>query len=209
MRITISRDGGKTWDRAASRVAWIPHGTEHDSYDRLVIGAVPPLRVGDEDWFYVTVIDGDHLGIRANAGQTPYYRHRLPKGQVALYTQKHNRYVSLTAGNTPEVLITRDVQCEGGALQLNADASRGSIRLAVAPAGPVMGYDETVSLDAPHVRALKPLDGFGFYDCVPVLADGIEQTVQFRNAEVASLKGKAICLLFEMVDADLYACRIV
>ena len=53
MRITISRDGGRTWDRTSSRVAWIPPGTAEESYDRLVIGPTPPVRVGDEDWFYV------------------------------------------------------------------------------------------------------------------------------------------------------------
>ena len=36
MRIAVSRDGGKTWDRTASREAWIPHGTRQHSYDRLV-----------------------------------------------------------------------------------------------------------------------------------------------------------------------------
>ena len=60
MRITISRDGGLTWDRTSSREAWIPHGTEHDSYDRLVISALPPVHVGDKDWFYTEVLDGDH-----------------------------------------------------------------------------------------------------------------------------------------------------
>ena len=44
MRITLSRDGGRTWDRTASRQAWIPHGTEQDSYDRLVITPTPPVQ---------------------------------------------------------------------------------------------------------------------------------------------------------------------
>ena len=28
-----NHDGGRTWDRTCSREAWIPHGTEQDSYD--------------------------------------------------------------------------------------------------------------------------------------------------------------------------------
>jgi hypothetical protein len=51
MRITLSRDGGRTSDRTSSQEAWITHGTEEDSYNRLVIFAAPPVRVDDEDWF--------------------------------------------------------------------------------------------------------------------------------------------------------------
>ena len=57
---------GPSWDRTSSREAWIPHGSEEDSYDRLVLWPMPPIRVGDEDWFYMDVIDGDHLITRNN-----------------------------------------------------------------------------------------------------------------------------------------------
>jgi hypothetical protein len=43
LRITISRDGGRTWDRTSSRQAWIPHGTEDNSYDRLAISPIQPV----------------------------------------------------------------------------------------------------------------------------------------------------------------------
>ena len=51
MRVVVSRDGGHTWDRTVSREAWIPHGTEQDSFDRCVRIAAAPVRMGDEDWF--------------------------------------------------------------------------------------------------------------------------------------------------------------
>ncbi|HJN15724.1 MAG TPA: hypothetical protein QGH10_09550, partial [Armatimonadota bacterium] len=125
LRITLSRDGGKTWDRTSSREAWIPHGTEEDAYDRVVIGSLPPLRVGDEDWFYVNVMDGDHLVIRNNPLQNPYYHNRVVKHNTALYVQKHNRYVSLRAGTQPEVLISKPMIVDGDTLRLNVDASHG------------------------------------------------------------------------------------
>ena len=71
MRITISRDGGRTWDRTSSREAWIPHGSEEDSYDRMVLWCSPPVRVGDEDWFYTGVVNGNHLTTRSDADQGP------------------------------------------------------------------------------------------------------------------------------------------
>ena len=210
MRITISRDGGITWDRTSSREAWIPHGTEQDSYDRLVIGAQPPVRVGDEDWYYVQVINGDHLGVRNDPQQSAYYRGRLPQHQVALYVQKHNRYVSLTARNQQEVLITRPVTVAGTELQLNVDASRGVVRVGIAAADPVMTFDDTTPSAAPHLLVKRALPGFSFDDCEPVMANSIEHAVRFKNgASLESLKDKQVCLLFEMFDADLYGFRIV
>jgi hypothetical protein len=212
MRITLSRDGGKSWDRTSSREAWIPHGTEEDSYDRLVIGACPPVRVGDEDWFYVLVIDGDHLVIRNNPAQSAYYADRLVRHQIALYTQKRNRYVSLRAGHQPEVLITRPFAVEGGELQLNVDASLGWVRAALAPAGAV---DTALgSSTAAHVLWSESggfdrlLPGFGFGDGEVVRGDHPEVAVRFRG-DLGSLCGQQVRLLLQMADADLYGFRFV
>jgi hypothetical protein len=208
MRVTISRDGGITWDRTSSREAWIPHGAEEDSYDRLVVGAQPPVAVGDEDWFYADVIDGDHLGIRNNAEQSLYYHDRLPRHQIGLYVQKRNRYVSLTARSQPEVLITRPVTVTGGSVQLNVDASRGEVRVGVAAAEPVLTFDESTPSTAPHLLENRLLPGFGVDDCRPILANSVEHTVEFKG-DLGSLRSRPVCLLFRMVDADLYGFRIV
>ncbi|MSP12036.1 MAG: hypothetical protein EXR62_03660 [Chloroflexi bacterium] len=208
MRITISRDGGRTWDRTASREAWIPHGTEEDSYDRLVIGSLPPMRMGEEDWFYVTVIDGDHLGIRNNAAQTPYYHQRLPRHQVGLYVQKHNRYVSLSTRTQPEVLITNPVTVGGSVLQLNVDASRGVVRVGIAAAEPVMTYNGTTPSTAAHLYQGQMLPGFTFEDCQPVDVNSIEHTVRFTGVDgLAALQGRAVRLLIQVQHADVYGFR--
>ena len=206
IRITISRDGGKTWDRTISRQAWIPHGTEQRSYDRLVIGCLPPITVGDEDWFYCNVIDGDHLSVRNNALQDPYYHDCPTKHQTALYIQKRNRYVSLTTANRKEVLLTKPFVVEGQSLQLNVDASRGSIRVAVISAEPVSILDGSTTTKAPHILFEENIiKGFSFDDCEPVYSDSIEQTVRFKNnADISCLYGRKICVAFEIFDADLY-----
>jgi len=207
MRITLSRDGGLTWDRTSSREAWIPHGTEDDSYDRLVIFPLPPIAMGDEDWFYICVINGDHLITRNNAQQTPYYSDRTPRHQVALYTQKHNRYVSLRARNQQEVLISQPVTVDGAVLQLNVDATRGSVRVALAPAGPVPTYNGSTPSLAPHLLPKHLLPGYGFDDGEAVYANSVEHTVYWKAGDLQALRGQPVCVLFEMLDADLYAFR--
>ena len=209
MRITISRDGGRTWDRTASREAWIPHGSEQDSYDRLVISASPPVRVDDEDWFYMGVSDGDHLASRVNAERTPYYHDRVRISRIALYTQKRNRYVSLRTGSQMETLITKPFVATGETLQLNVDASRGRVRVGIAEYKPVLTLKDTTYSTAPHLMEQNVLAGFTREDCVPVEANGIEHVVQFKNgASLKSLQGRTVILFIEMLDANLYGFRL-
>ncbi|MDB6092844.1 MAG: hypothetical protein JWM32_406 [Verrucomicrobia bacterium] len=209
MRITISRDGGHTWDRKASRVAWIPHGTEQDSYDRLVIWAAPPVQVGDEDWFYTGNYDGDHLVTRTTANQGTYYHNRARKGQIALYTQKRNRYVSLSTGSQMETLITKPFVVNGETLQLNVDASRGRVRVGIAEYKPVLTLKNTTYSIDPHLMEQNVLTGFTRDDCQPIEGNGIEQVVQFKGgSSLKALQGKKVVLFIEVLDADLYAFRV-
>ena len=209
MRITLSRDGGHTWDRISSREAWIPHGTEEDSPDRLIIWAAPPVRVGDEDWFYTGNWDGDHLTVRANARQETYYHDRIRHGYIGRYVQKHNRYVSLRANTQLETLITKPFVVTGETLQLNVDATRGRVRVAIAEYKPVLTLkDTTYSID-PHLMEQNILPGFTRDDCVPVEVNSIEHTVQFKNgASLKALQGKKVVLFIEMLDSNLYSFRI-
>ena len=209
LRITISRDGGRTWDRTSSRQAWIPHGTEDNSYDRLAISPTLPVRVDDEDWFYVGVFDGDHLVSRANARRTSYYHDRQRVGRIALYTQKHNRFVSLRTGSQMETLITRPFVVNGETLQLNVDASRGQVRVGIAEYKPVLTLkDTTYSID-PHLMEQNVLAGFTRDDCTPVESNSIEHVVQLRNrTSLKALEGKKVVLFIEMLDANLYGFRL-
>ena len=209
VRLVTSRDGGKTWDRTVSREAWIPHGKEQDSYDRYVRLDAPPFRNGDEDWFYCSGYDGDHSGFNY------YHSRRNMKVRGLLYTQKHNRYVSLTAGNDPRVLITRPLEVTGETLQLNVDGSRGEVRVGI-------GIDKII----PHpsgqwkFKAVLPHwmvedrwqethleEGFHINDCEPLQANSIQHNVNWENADLASLQGKIVRLYIMVQDADLYGFR--
>lgn len=209
VRIVTSRDGGKTWDRTVSREPWIPYGTEHDSYNRQVRLDCPPLHVGDEDWFYATVVDADH-GTKADG-----YGHRAPIIQGALYTQKHNRYVSLRAGNDRQILITKPIKVTGKTLQLNVDGSRGEVRVGI-------GIDKVISHKTgawefearlPHYMVKDRWErthlekGFHVLDCVPIQSNCVEQNVRWKEAKLESLLGKTVRLYIMVQDADLYGFR--
>jgi hypothetical protein len=210
VRLVTSRDGGQTWDRTISREAWIPHGTEQDSYDRLVRIDCPPLRMGEEDWFYCSGYDADH-----SAGNGYYHDRSNTEVTGTLYTQKHNRYVSLTAGNVPQILITKPIKVTGQTLQLNVDASRGNVQVGI-------GIDKLIAHQngAWKFKAILPHwmvedrweqthleDGFHFDDCLPIRDNCIEREVQFANSKLESLLGETVRLYIRVQDADLYGFR--
>ena len=209
IRLVTSRDGAKTWDRTVSRQAWIPHGSEQDSFDRLVRFSCPPLRVADEDWFYCSGYDGDHSASR-------YYHDRGSNTiRGTLYTQKHNRYVSLTAGNIRQILITKPLEVTGKTLQLNVDASHGEVRVGI-------GIDKWMkhktgqwpfTANLPHWQVKDRWEqtylekGFHIMDCEPLHNNSIEQNVSWKDSNLESLLGKTIRLYVMVQDADLYGFR--
>jgi len=210
VRLVVSRDGGKTWDRTVSREDWIPHGKEQHSYDRNVRIDCPPVRMGDEDWFYCSGYDGDHC-----SGRNYYHDRGACNIFGTLYTQKHNRYVSLTAGNTNQILITKPLKVTGKTLQLNVDGSRGLVKVAI-------GIDKWMrhktgqwpfKAKLPHWMVEDRWErthlekGFHFDDCKPVLADSIEHNVEWKDASLESLLGKTVRLYILVQDADLYGFR--
>ena len=175
----------------------------------MTISASAPVRVNDEDWFYIGVFNGDHLASRVNAQRSPFYHDRIRKSRIALFTQKHNRYVSLQANTQLETLITKPFVVNGDTLQLNVDATRGRVRVAIAEYKPVLTLkDTTYSID-PHLMEQNVLPGFTRDDCVPVEVNSIEHTVQFKQgASLKALQGKKVVLFIEMLDSNLYSFRV-
>lgn len=205
VRIAVSRDGGFTWDRTVSRKPWTPHGSEQDSYDRLVRIFASPLRMGDEYWFYCTTVNGDH------GSGFDYYQGRHPKHSGSLYVQKHNRYVSMTAGNTPQFLITKPLTIAGQTLQLNVDASRGEVRVGIGIGKTITIFDTAGLLPNYMVRDRQGRthleEGFQIKQCEPIQINSIEHTVQFQGGSLETLMGKTVRLYIMVQDADLYGFR--
>ncbi|MFN0195522.1 MAG: hypothetical protein ACKVT0_02155 [Planctomycetaceae bacterium] len=210
-RIVLSRDGGKTWDRTASRKPWIACSADEHAYDRQAYRPAPPVRVGDEDWFYMTSMEGDHLVTKNTPGQESYYHDRVVKMEISLYTQRHHGFASMRGGAAePEVLITKPMLLNGERLELNLDASHGEVRVAIASAeGQVetLADGGTLTIRASHLA--KPLPGFSFDDCEPIHANGIAHVVNFKDGKsLKELAGKPVYLKFQIFDADLYGFRV-
>ena len=198
LQLVTSRDGGLTWDRVADRQVWLPHGTEEDSFDRMTyVGR--PLRVGDETFFYYLAWDGDHLTHYHDEDQTPYYHDRVRHACVALATQRWNGYVSLSTGAVAETFVSKPFILSGEHLYLNADASRGQIKVELVP----VRYGDRVD---PWTSETCP--GLSLQDAVPVKGKGVEQLVSWQGGgDVGRWQGQPVRLRIRVCNADLYGFR--
>ena len=132
-----------------------------------------------------------------------------------MYVQKHNRYVSLTAGNRPQILITKPIKVTGKELQLNVDGGRGVVRVGIGIDKPINhpqgGWKFKAHL--PHYMVMDRWGnshlekGFNVSDCVPIEVDSIQHTVKFKERKVEELLGKTVRLYIAVHDADLYGFR--
>lgn len=101
---------------------------------------------------------------------------------------RRDGFASLHANGTLQFALTRKLRFTQGAhLFINADALGGFVRAQV--------EDESG----------RPLAGFTFGDCVPVITDGTCLPLRFRGGDLSDLRGRVIRIRFELIAADLYA----
>lgn len=184
MRLIISRDAGKTWQRIGDKEAWIPNHPADDGYDRLVFTG-SPVRVGDELWLYYGCWNGDHLVW--NRDGTTFYKDRTRVGRTARAVLRWDGYVSLRAEEAGNV-STRPLLAQGRELAVNAAAYRGSVRVEVQDSGGT------------------PLRGFELADCRPLTGEGAAQPVSWGGKRdwPRTWKDRPVRLRFEVKRADLY-----
>ena len=183
-----SRDG-VTWRRFADRSPLIPRGTQRGGFDSgcVLCSASAPVqsRDGQRTFHFYTGINTSHGG-------------PMPPKRIAigLASWRRDGFVSLDAGAYEATVLTRAVRAEGGGaavLELNVDASAGSLRVALLPA-------EAETAEA------EPLPGFATADCEVVESDSVGIVVRWRAGP--SLPSSAFRILFEMVDASLFTFRL-
>jgi len=188
MRLVASRDAGKTWARVGGKEAWIPCHGDENGFDRLVFTA-SPVRSGDELWLYYGCWDGDHLVW--NKDGTTYYKDRARIARTARAVLRWDGFASLRPnGSAPGLgeLTTRPLVTSARRLAVNAEASRGAVRIEIQDA-----------------RG-KPVAGYALEDCIPLSGDGVSQPVRWRDkAELpAEAAAKPFRLRFEVESSDLY-----
>lgn len=102
------------------------------------------------------------------------------------------RFGSVYADRQGGVLLTKPLRIDGNRLRINyATSAPGSVRVGI--------VDESG----------WPLSGYSAEDSDVLYGDELERDVSWRgNADLSFLRGKAIRLKFELIDADLFALQI-
>ncbi len=186
IRLVVSRDAGKTWQRVAGKSVWLPHHTEDTGYDRLVFSGLP-IEVGDEHWFYYPAWDGDHLSFTRDG--KPWYQDRMRVGRTARATLRRDGYVSLDAEDAGS-LLTKPLRFSGDQLRVNLAATKGKLR------AELQDVSGTV------------IEGFALSDCELTTGDGLALPVRWRGQPLLKhLAKRTVRVRFELSGASLYGFR--
>ena len=125
----VSHDG-RNWSRVEPRMPFLSGGIKGSwDFGNISPANNPPIRVGDELWFYY-------------GGRDTTHNTRPGIGAIGLATLPIDRFVALQATDKGEVL-TRPLSGSLGTLHVNANAEGGSLRVEVTDSEgtPIRGYD--------------------------------------------------------------------
>lgn len=177
LHLTFSRDGFR-WDRLANRPVFLPRGVI-GSWDGGMIAGARIIEYGDEVRFYYSGHSGSHNAQGRTAG-------------TGLATLPKDRFVARAAADELGVLITKPFRLEGDALQINADASCGRIRVEVTdPIG-------------------APIAGLTARECRLIERDGLRLPVTWSGGEaLRGVAGQVVRLRFYLYEAKLYSFTVV
>ena len=154
-----------TWDRLQTRIT-----------------GAPPLRVGDELYFYYRGFSSSH----DKKGQP---RDTYPAGAIGLATLRVDGFVSLAAGFDGGQVTTRPLKLPTGGLHINAKAN----------------HHARVVAEILDERG-EPLPGYGAKDCVPIKEDRTDHTVMWKEKQdLSELAGQPLRLRFHLTNARLYS----
>ena len=174
--IAWSRDGW-SFERLPARQHLIEFGPEGAWDHSMVVCSPRWVEVGDEWWLYYGGFDASHFD--------PQNR----KGAIGMAKIRKEGFVSQHGPKTGGVVCTRAIRWPGGALQVNADAHPGEMKVRVS--------DEL----------RKPIAGFNYDDMPAFKGDSVAQEITWKGGSLDALKGKVIRLEFQLKDADLYTFR--
>jgi len=179
-----SKDRGGIDTSDAHRQPFIPTGPAGSwEFGNNDAASTPPIRVGDELWFYYSGRPVDHSG-RPPEGVT----WDGPLGAVGLARLRVDGFVSAEADRSGGQIVTRPLRLEGQQLFLNANASDGELRVEV--------------LDS-RGRVVEP---FTADNCRAVKKDAVRLRCGWKGArDLSALAGKAVRLRFQLRNAALYA----
>ena len=180
VRLIWSPDG-TDWRWAFDRQPILPNGRDLGDWDFgcHCMTKNPPIRMGDELWFYYW---------------STWYRHGAagarfcpaPGGAgLGLAKLRLDGFVSLDAGRAQGRVLTVPIEFEHDALCVNANAQGGELR-------------------AQLLRRGRPVPGFGFEDCVPLRHDATRHVLRFKGGAIPKSKAP-VRIEFALKNASLYS----
>ncbi len=168
--LAASRDG-VTWHRY--REPFLDRNPEPGSWDHAMTWMSHAVPVGDEMFFY--------YGGYARGHKIESKTER----QIGLARMKKDRYVALTPTGEQGTLLTKPFLVSGDKLTINADASRGEVRVRL--------LDENS----------KPLETLGKAEAQPITGDVLAKEVQWEKS-IQALRGKVVRLEFKVQGAAFF-----
>ncbi|MCX6910143.1 MAG: hypothetical protein NTY01_19160 [Verrucomicrobia bacterium] len=174
VQLATSADG-RTWRRTQPRLNVIPRGAPGTFDGGSILGvSSTAVHVGDETWVYYTAMTTTHGGPmppkRLSIGRAAWRRH----GFVSLDAAEHGR------------VETKPLRLGASSLVINADASRGQLRVAL--------------LEADG----RAIGGFALEDSEPLRADATRWTTRWRSG--ASVPAdRPVRVVVEMSNARLFS----
>jgi hypothetical protein len=177
--LLISSRDGVQWDYPCDGDAPILQRGAPGSFDAgMIMGtATRPIIEGDHIHWYYTGASHTH-------GRPLRERHKA----IGRATWRLDGFVSLDAGDAEGVVDTAPLRLDGDELEVNADVSRGWLRV------------EALSPDG-HV-----LPGFSRHDCAPLAGDSTRHRVRWGSRRLADAR-QPVRLRFVLRNAELYAYR--
>ena len=195
IQLALSRDL-KTWTRLGDRQPFIgPSKRDSGAYDLTqLIGPSRAILRGDELWFYYTGIKYRGAGlIYVGTFPSGEWIHRpgadVDTGAICLAVLRRDGFISLDAGDSEAVLLTKPLVWRGSNLWVNVSTQAGDVRVEV--------LDENGDL-------LR--EGLSSARSMPVVRDGIRLPVVWQDEhDLADLGQKLVRLRFFVRDAELYS----
>ncbi len=181
VQLAFSRDG-KKWERLPTRDLFLALGGRGETgrdFDSGMVFAAPPVRVGDELWFYYSGWQGTHKGWENESA-------------IGLATSKTDRLIGRrTEVGKEGALLTRSFRCEGDGLEVNVSCANGWI------------IAEVLGLEG------EAIPGYDRGSCLPFSGDAIRQRLGWKEGRtLGQLRGQEIRLKFYLRNAELYAFQV-
>jgi hypothetical protein len=184
--LTVSRDGIE-WQRVSPGKYFFPRGAPNAWDCEMILPNAPVVR-DDRIWIYYTgwnIPYEEEAMVRTHKGWVENGR-RMQRA-IGVATLRLEGFASLQAGNAPGTLVTRQLRCPGGSLQVNGDV-RGELKVEV--------------LDA----AETPIPGFAAGDSVVIRGDNLRHPVRWKGNQVLDLlRGRPVKLRFILLSGNIYA----